>query len=125
MAAWSHAAAAPAPAPRRRAPGPARPAAARRPAIRSSTGLVGGVLWIALLAALAGGIVALNVIALQLNVRLDQLAQEKADLRAANAALSAQLSRTGAPPHVVSVAHRRLGLVPAPPEQTTYVQLRP
>jgi hypothetical protein len=129
MAAWGHATAAPAPAaPRRRRPARARPAArpvaGRRPATRSA-GLLGGVVWITLLAALLGGVVALNVAALQLNVRLDGLAQEKADLRAGNAALSARLSSAGAPPHVVSVAHRKLGLVPAAPEQTTYVQLEP
>jgi hypothetical protein len=69
--------------------------------------------------------VALNVTVLQLNVRLDRLAHEKTELRNTNAALSAQLSSAGAPPHVVSVAHRKLGLVPAAPEQTTYVQLAP
>jgi hypothetical protein len=74
---------------------------------------------------LLGGVVALNVVVLQLNVRLDRLAQERTDLRAGNAALSAQLSSVGAPPHVVSVAHRKLGLVPAAPEQTEYVQLPP
>jgi hypothetical protein len=103
----------------------ARPAAARRPATRSSAGLLNGVVWIAALAVLLGGVVALNVAVLQLNVRLDRFAHERADLRAGNAALSAQLSSVGAPPHVVSVAHRKLGLVPAAPEGTEYVQLPP
>ena len=129
MAAWGHAtAAAPAPAPARRGrTAPARrtaPAPARRAAQRSSP-LRAGLAWIALLAVLLGGVVALNVAVLQLNVRLDRLAQEHTDLRAGNAALSAQLSSVAAPPHVVSVAHRKLGLVPAPPEEITYVQLRP
>jgi len=128
VAAWGQAATAAAPAPARRRPASrpaARPAAARRPATRASTGLRNGVVWIAVLAALLGGVVALNVAVLQLNVRLDRLAQEKTDLLAGNAALSAQLSSAGAPPHVVSVAHRKLGLVPAAPEQITYVQLAP
>lgn len=127
MAARAHAVAAPAPARRRRSgtrPA-ARPAAARRPATRSSAGLLNGVVWIAMFAALLGGLVALNVAVLQLNVRLDHLTQERADLRAGNAALSAQLSSVEAPPHVVTVAHRKLGLVPAAPEETEYVQLPP
>ena len=131
MAAWGHAAAAApatAPAPRRRArpaQPPRRPAPARRAAAARPTSLRAGLAWIALLAALLGGVVAMNVAVLQLNVRLDRLAQEHTDLRAGNAALSAQLSSAAAPPHVVSVAHRKLGLVPAPPEQITYVQLAP
>jgi cell division protein FtsL len=118
-----------APAPARRRRSASRPAArstpARRPATRSSAGLLNGVIWIAALAVVLGGVVALNVAVLQLNVRLDRLVQEQADLRAGNAALSAQLSSVGAPPHVASVAHRKLGLVPAAPEQTEYVQLPP
>jgi cell division protein FtsB len=106
-------------APRAR-PRPARPRphtrAARRPA------LLGGVVWIVLLAALLGGIVALNVAALQLNVRLDQLAREKAELRATNAALASQLSSAGSAPQIESLAQRKLGLVPA--ADPTYVRLK-
>lgn len=81
------------------------------------------MVWIGVLAALLAGIVALNVAALQLNVRLDRLAETKAELRAANDALSAQLTHAGSPPQVAAVAHRRLGLMPAAPEQITYVDL--
>jgi cell division protein FtsL len=125
MAAWAdntaraHAPAAPQARP--------RPRPAAKPATRARTrqrvAPVGGVLWIALLAALLGGIVALNV--LQANVRLDELAKERAELQGANAALSSQLSTAGATPQVEALARQRLGLEPATPEQTTYVELKP
>lgn len=125
MAAWAdNAARVPAPAhrPRRK---PAQPKPAPRTRAHARLAPVGGVLWIALLAALLGGIVALNVAVLQANVRLDELAKERADLQAANAALSSQLSSAGATPQVEALARKRLGLEPATPEQTTYVQLKP
>jgi hypothetical protein len=87
--------------------------------------MLGSVLWIAVLAALLGGIVAVNVAALQLNVRLDQLARDRLELRATNATLSAQLSTSDALPQIQRLASKRLGLVPATPEQTTYVRLVP
>ncbi len=120
MAAWSGAAAArvePAPRPRPRRNSRPSQASRRKPA--ESTGLLGGVLWIAALAALLGGVVALNVAVLRLNVRLDALATERSNLRASNAALSSQLSSATASPQL------GLGLVQATPEQTTYVQLEP
>jgi cell division protein FtsL len=125
MAAAGHGAATRArPAPQRQ---PARPPARRRPARRPAArrGILGGVLWIAFLAVLLGGVVALNVAVLGLNVRLDELARERASLRAENAALESQLSSAASSPQVESRARRRLGLEPADPEQTTYVQLQP
>jgi Tfp pilus assembly protein PilN len=89
----------------------------RRPA------LLGGVVSIAALAVLLAGVVALNVAVLQLNLRLDELGRERANLRATNASLSAQLSRAAATPEVEALAQKRLGLVPATPEATTYVEL--
>jgi len=79
--------------------------------------------WIGALAALLAGIVALNVAVLQLNVRLEELARERANLRAANATLSAQLSQAAAIPQLEALAVNQLGLVPATHEQTTYVEL--
>lgn len=122
MAAWASSAAAAAPAPARRA----RPKPRPRPRPKAQPrkrGLLGGVVWIVGLAALLGGIVALNVAVLQLNVRLDRGADRKAELRAGNDLLSAQLSRAVSAPQVASVAHRRLGLVPAAPEEIVYVEL--
>lgn len=119
MAAWASGAAVAAPAPARK-PRP-RPRPKARP--QRQPALLGGVVWIGVLAALLAGIVALNVAALQLNVRLDRLAETKAELRASGDALSAQLTQAGSPPQVAAVADRRLGLMPASPEQITYVDL--
>jgi hypothetical protein len=97
----------------------------QRPRRRSAPrpGLLGGVVSIVALAALLAGIVALNVAVLQLNLRLDELGRERANLRATNASLSAQLSRAAATPQVEALAQQRLGLEPATPEATTYVDL--
>jgi cell division protein FtsL len=107
----------------------AQPQPARRPAPRRAPakqgGVLGGVVWIGLLAVLLGGVVALNVAVLELNVRLDELARERAALRAESAALESQLSSAAASPQVEDAARKRLGLVPLDPEQMTYVQLRP
>jgi hypothetical protein len=97
-----------------------------RPARRKKTargGFLGGALSIVALAILLAGVVALNVAVLQLNVRLDRLGRDRAQLRAANATLAAQLSSAAATPQVEALAGKRLGLVPAAPELTTYVEL--
>ena len=101
------------------------PAPARRPSRRRRAqrrhGVAGGVLWIVVLAVLLGGVVALNVAVLDLNVRLDEVSRERADIRATNAELESRLSSAGATPRVDAVARNRLGLVQA--EQTTYITL--
>ena len=91
---------------------------ARRP-------VAGGVLWIVVVAALLAGVVAVNVVVLQLNVRLDGLARERADLRADNAKLRAQLSSAAANARIARDAREGLGLVAADPTTTTYVRLDP
>lgn len=83
------------------------------------------MVWIATLAVLLAGVVALNVAVLRLNVRLDELAQERRTLRAGNAALSAQLSSATAMSEIETLARRKLGLAQAEPEQMTYVRLDP
>jgi cell division protein FtsL len=122
MAAWADTARAQ-PAPRPRPRPSAVPRAAPRPRRRGRPAVLGGALWIAILAVLLAGIVALNVAVLQANVRLDELQRERADLLAANAALSSELTSAGATPQVETLARKRLGLEPASPEQTTYVEL--
>jgi cell division protein FtsB len=109
-------------APARRTPAVSRTTRRRRAARK---GVFGGVVWIAGLAVLLAGVVALNVAVLRLNVRLDELARERTTIRAANDALSAQLSSATAMAKVETLARRRLGLVPAEPEQWSYVQLDP
>jgi len=96
---------------------------ARRAAQRGSGILRGGVTSIVLLAALLGGVVALNVAVLELNVRMDQLARERVELRAENASLESRLSSANVTPRIEMLARKRLGVVPAPQEATTFVEL--
>jgi cell division protein FtsL len=98
----------------------------RRPRVvtrRPASVMRSGVTWIILLSALLGGVVALNVAVLQLNVRFDQLGRERAQLRADNDALQSELSSSNAAPRIQSLARRRLGLVSPPPNTTTFVDL--
>jgi len=85
--------------------------------------VAGGVVWIGIVAALLAGVVAMNVAVLRLNMKLDQLGRERANLRAQNAALSSQLSSQASAPRIQGLAAKRLGLVQATPDQTSYVTL--
>jgi cell division protein FtsB len=112
MAATAYAETAPAEGARR-----PRPVAARRiDPLRS------GVVWIVVIGALLAGLVAVNVAVLQLNVRLDRLARDRATLRDENAALASQFSTAKASPLIQARARQRLGLVQA--ADMTYVDLR-
>jgi cell division protein FtsL len=125
VAARAAAAAAPVrtPAPSPKAPPRSRP---RPRAVTRPRGLVaGGVVWIVALAVLLAGIVALNVAALQLNLRLDELGRERADLRAENARISLQVSSAASAPEIAQLARDRLGLIHAGLEETVYVDLAP
>src|ERR687888_1048097 len=102
------------------------PARSRRPkprAVRRQRRVTGGVLWIGVIAALLAGVVATNVAVLRLNMKLDRLGRERADLRAQNAALSSQLSSAASAPRIQGLAAKTLGLVQATPDQTSYVTL--
>ena len=107
-------------APRRQTRVAPRPSPRR--AVRSK-GVAGGVVWIVFVTALLAGVVALNVAVLQLNVKLDSLAREKHELRAGNNELASRLASTEASGRIQALARKRLGLVPAEPDQTTYVTL--
>jgi len=110
--------------PLRKAPRPRpRAVAKKRPA--RSTGVAGGVVWIAFVTALLAGVVALNVAVLRLNVELDGLAREKQELRAGNNELASRLAGLEASGRIESLARTQLGLVPAEPDQTTYITLDP
>src|SRR5207247_802893 len=61
-------------------------------AVKRERRVTGGVFWIGVVAALLAGVVATNVAVLRLNMKLDSLGRERADLRAQNAQLSSQLS---------------------------------
>jgi cell division protein FtsL len=93
----------------------------RRPPGRRVTG---GVVWIAVVAGLLAGVVALNVAVLQLNLHMDGLNAQRARLRADNATLQSQLSSASASGRIEALAHRRMGLVAADPAQTTYIDIR-
>ena len=82
-----------------------------------------GVLWIVAFGVLLAGVVALNVAVLQANIRLDKLGQERANLRAENAALESEVSAAAAGPRIAGLAARRLGLQQATSDQTTYVEI--
>ncbi len=93
--------------------------------MRRRSRLTGGVLWIALIAVLLAGVVALNVAVLRLNVRYDQLGKTQSDLAAQNADLESQLSSAAATQKIQQEARAQLGLVQADPTTTRYIQLNP
>jgi len=95
----------------------------RRPPVRSK-GVAGGIVWIVFVTVLLAGVVALNVAVLRLNVQLDDLAREKHDLRASNNELASRLAAVEASGRIQALARERLGLVPAEPDQATYLTLR-
>jgi len=105
---------------------PTRRAATRRRATRAagrSRSTAGGVLWIVVVAALAAGVVAVNVAVLRLNVGLDKANRQRTELQADVADLQSALSTAAANAQIGGDGQRRLGLVPADPNTTTYVQL--
>jgi cell division protein FtsL len=83
----------------------------------------GGVLWIVLVAGLLTGVVALNVAVLRLNVRADKLSRERASLIAQNQALSSEVSSAAIMGRIQDRARKQLGLVPAAPDKTDFVNL--
>jgi hypothetical protein len=102
---------------------PPRPVTRPRP--RARRRVSSGIAWIAVFGVLLAGVVAVNVAVLQSNIRLDKLGRERAQLRADNAVLSSQLSAAAAGPRIAGLAARRLGLVQATLDQTTYVEIAP
>jgi cell division protein FtsL len=96
-----------------------RPRAERRPRVAS------GVIWIAVIGVLLAGVVFMNVAVLRLNIRLDQLARDRARLRADNAQLQSQLSSAQAAARIQALAQKELGVQPALAQETIYVRLNP
>jgi cell division protein FtsL len=117
MAGWAAAHAEQAPA---RRPTPRQ---SRTPRTRAQPRVTGGVVWIAALAVLLAGVVAMNVAVLRLNMTLDRLGRERAQLRADTSDLQSRLSSAAATGRIETMAMRRLGYAPATPDQTTYVRL--
>lgn len=103
----------------------AEPLARRRPKrrARKRARARGGILWIALSGILLAGVVFVNVAVLRLNINLDSANQQRAKLRAENAALQSQLSSELASPRIQARARSEDGLVPADPSTIGYVDL--
>jgi cell division protein FtsL len=101
------------------------PTPRRKPrAVPRQRRVTGGVLWIGAVAVLLAGVVATNVAVLRLNMKLDHLSRERADLRAQTAALSSQLSSASSAPRIQRLAAKQLGWEQAPADRTTYFNLR-
>jgi hypothetical protein len=117
-----------APAPRTAAPRrAARPAAtSRKPRAveRRRRGVVSGaVLWVVLLAALFGGIVALNVAALRGTIDANRLEVQLESVRTENSALAAEVAEKSGFWRIASLAES-LGMVPAKPSRGDYIPFR-
>lgn len=91
--------------------------------VRSRAPFAGGVAWIVVVGVLLAGIVAINVVVLQLNMQFDGLSSERAQLKADNALLRSRLSSASANVRIEEAATAKLGLQPADPLTTTYVRL--
>ena len=105
-----------APAPR------VRPRAVPRPRPRSQRRLRGGVAWIVAFAVVLAGVVALNVAVLRVNMQVSRLDHEQIELQAQNAALASNVSSAASAQRIEQAAHK-LGYVPAPATDTSYLQL--
>jgi len=121
---WFAAEAAPAPAPaRRRTTRTSNSLLRARPRRRAKPRrITGGIAWIAAFAILLAGVVAVNVAVLRANVAVNKFDQQQLQLQAENAALASQVSSANASIRIEQAA-RRLGLVPAPATDTSYIDL--
>ena len=121
---FGHAVAKPAPGPRRSPSRPAqRPAKAVRSRRRPTQRRVRApIVWMVLFALLLSGVVAVNVAVLRAHVAVSRLDQERAKLQARNAALASELSAASSAPRIERAA-RRLGLVQATADNTSYLDL--
>ena len=106
-------------APAKPPPRPARPPSRGRRASPRRR-MAGGLAWIVVSAVLLTGVVALNVVVLRLNVQLDRAGRDRANLRAENQLLQAEVSTAAASARIQSLARAR-GFIPA--TGTTYVEL--
>jgi hypothetical protein len=82
----------------------------------------GGVVWIAAFAVVLAGVVALNVAVLRVNMNVSRLDREQIELQAQNAALASNVSSAASAQRIEQAAHK-LGYVPAPATDTSYLDL--
>jgi cell division protein FtsL len=68
------------------------------------------------------GVVALNVAVLRVNMDVSRLDSQQLELQAQNAALSSEVSSAASVQRIEQAAHR-LGYVPAPASDTSYLEL--
>src|SRR5258705_5495660 len=94
-------------------------------AVRRERRVTGGVFWIGIVATLLAGVVATNVAVLRLNMKLDSLGRQRADLQAQNAQLSSQLSSAASAPRIQKLAAKRLRWVQGNSGPTAYPTLPP
>ena len=81
-----------------------------------------GVAWITVFGVLLAGVIAINVAGLQQRMKLNKLTQERAQLLSQIPDEAARLSTLSSDGRVGGAA-RRAGLVPAAPDQTSYLRL--
>jgi cell division protein FtsL len=82
----------------------------------------GGAVWVVVLAALLGGIVALNVAALRDSIDVNRLSAHAQQLQDENRLLRNEVTNLSSPSSI-GMAAQKLGMVPADPNTTHYVRL--
>jgi cell division protein FtsL len=92
------------------------------PRRKSQRRVRGGVFWIAAFTLVLAGVVALNVAVLRVNMQVSRLDRQQLELQAQNAALSSNVSSAASAQRIEQAANR-LGYVPAPASDTSYIQL--
>jgi cell division protein FtsL len=100
----------------------ARPRPRAVPRRKAQRRVRGGVFWIATFAAVLVGVVALNVAVLRVNMHVSRLDRTQLELQAQNAALSSNVSSAASAQRIEQAAHK-LGYVPAPASDTSYIEL--
>ena len=78
-----------------------------------------------LIGVLLAGVVFMNVVVLRMNIRLDHLGRDRTKLQADNAQLESTLSSELAVARIQAQARKDLGVVPANPGETVYLDLKP
>jgi cell division protein FtsL len=98
------------------------PRAVPRRRVRPRRMTAGGAVWVVVLAALLGGIVALNVAALRDSIDVNRLQAHAQQLQDENRLLRNQVTNLSSPT-AIGVAAQKLGMIPADPNTTKYVRL--
>ena len=102
-----------------------KPASKPKPHARRRARSRGAIIWIAVSAVLLAGVVFVNLLVLQMNLKVDKATQERTQLRATTAQLQSQLSAALASPRIQAQARRVDGLVPADPSTFGHINLAP